>query len=35
LKQQYDDTSLVNVPKDIYDVFAMVGFQNLMKIERL
>jgi len=25
----------VNVPKDIYDVFAMVGFQNLMKIERL
>ena len=35
LKQQYDDTSLVNVPKDIYDIFAMVGFQNLMKIERL
>ena len=35
LKQQYDDTSLVNVPSDIYSIFEMVGFQNLLKIERL
>ena len=33
LKQQYDDTTLVNVPSDVYDVFKMVGFQNLLKIE--
>ncbi|MBR4202434.1 MAG: STAS domain-containing protein [Candidatus Methanomethylophilaceae archaeon] len=35
LKQQCDDTSLVKVPKDIYSIFEMVGFQNLLKIERL
>lgn len=35
LKQHYDDTSLVNVPKGVYDVFEMVGFNNLFKIERL
>ena len=33
LKQQFDDTTLVNVPSDVYDVFKMVGFQNLLKIE--
>ena len=33
LKQQYDDTTLVNVSSDVYDVFKMVGFQNLLKIE--
>lgn len=35
LKQQYDDTSLVKVPSGVYDIFKMVGFQNLMKIEQL
>ena len=33
LKQQYDDTALINVPGDVYDVFKMVGFQNLLTIE--
>lgn len=33
LKQQYDDTALINVPADVYDVFKMVGFQNLLTIE--
>ena len=34
IKQQYDDTVLVRVPKGVYDIFEMVGFQNLLKIER-
>ena len=34
IKQRYDDTSLVNVPEGVYDIFAMVGFQNLLTIER-
>lgn len=35
LKQRFDDTSLVNVPDGVYDIFEMVGFQNLLKIQRL
>ena len=35
IKQKYDDTSLVNVPKGVYDVFEMVGFTNLFTIEIL
>ena len=35
LKQQYDDTILVNVPKGVYDIFEMVGFSNLFTIERM
>ena len=35
IKQQYDDTSLVNVSESVYDIFEMVGFQRLMKIERI
>ena len=35
VKQRYDDTSLVNTPKPVYEIFAMVGFQNMIKIERL
>ena len=34
IKQQYDDTTLVKVPNGVYDIFQMVGFQNLIKIER-
>lgn len=34
IKQQYDDTVLVKVPDGVYDIFEMVGFQNLLKIER-
>ena len=35
LKQKYDDTSLVNVPRGVYDIFAMVGFTNMFTIEKL
>ena len=35
LKQQYDDISIVKVPKDIFDIFEMVGLQNMFKIEKL
>lgn len=35
LKQQYSDTSLVRVPAPVYNVLDMVGFQNMMNIERL
>lgn len=34
IKQQYDDTVLTKVPASVNDVFEMVGFQNLMKIEK-
>ena len=35
LKQQYEDTSLVNVPGGVYDIFEMVGFTNMFSIEKL
>ena len=34
IKQQYDDTFLTRVPNSVYDIFEMVGFPNLIKIER-
>ena len=34
IKQQYDDTVLLRVPNGVYDIFEMVGFPNLIKIER-
>ena len=34
LKQQYDDFSIINMPDDIYEVFAMVGFADLIQISR-
>ena len=34
LKQQFNETSLCNVPDNVYEVFEMVGFQNLIRIER-
>ena len=34
IKQQYDDTVLKRVPNGVYDIFEMVGFPNLIKIER-
>jgi len=34
IKQQYDDTTLVNVPSGVYDIFKMVGFDNIIKIVR-
>ena len=35
LKQSYDDTRLIRVPDNIYSIFSMVGFQNIISIERL
>ena len=35
LKQRYNDVSLVKVPQGVYDIFTMVGFQNLFPIEKL
>ena len=35
IKQRCDDTSLINTPSAIYDIFKMVGFQNMIKIEKL
>ncbi len=34
VKKQYDDTSLFNVPDSIYEILEMVGFTNMMEIER-
>ena len=34
IKQRYESTSLINVPDGVYDVLEMVGFPNLMRIER-
>ena len=34
IKQQYDDTKLIRVPNGVFDVLEMVGFLNLMEIER-
>ena len=34
IKQQCDDTVLVKVPSGVFDIFEMVGFQNLLTIER-
>ena len=35
LKQDNDELKLVKVPEGVYDVFEMVGFQNIVEIERL
>ena len=34
LKQQYDDFSIINMSDDIYEVFVMVGFNDLISIQR-
>ena len=35
IKQRCDDTSLINTPSGVYDIFKMVGFHNMIKIEKL
>ena len=35
LKQRYDDLILTNVPGAVYEILEMVGFESLLKIERL
>lgn len=34
LKQLYDDTSIVKVNNDVYNIFEMVGFHKIIDIER-
>lgn len=34
IKQQFSDTKLLNVPSGVFDILEMVGFLNLMEIER-
>jgi len=34
LKQMYDDFSIINMSNDIYEVFEMVGFNDLIKVTR-
>jgi anti-anti-sigma factor len=35
LKQQYEEMKLVKVSEEVYDIFDMVGFQNVINIERI
>ena len=35
IKQKCDDTTLVNTPDGVYDIFKMVGFQKMINIEKL
>ena len=35
LKQRFDNTSIVKVQESVYDIFDMVGFQNVISIEKL
>ena len=35
IKQRCDDTTIINTPSAVYDIFKMVGFQNMIKIEKL
>ena len=34
LKQQYPDFCIINMSDDIYEVFAMVGFSDIIDIKR-
>ena len=34
VKQEHDDTKLVKVSDPIYEIFVMVGFNNVLTIER-
>ena len=34
IKKQYEDTILLMVPSNVYDILVMVGFTNIMTIEQ-
>ena len=34
IKKEHDDTKVVKVNKDVYDIFEMVGFSSVITIER-
>lgn len=35
LKQQYNALSIINMNNDVYDIFEMVGFTDIIEIKRL
>ena len=34
LKQQYDDVSIINASLEVYDIFQMTGFANIMSVQK-
>ena len=34
IKQEYDDTKIINVSSGVYDIFDMVGFTSFLTIEK-
>lgn len=34
IRKQYEDTSLINVPDNIYEILEMVNFTSMMEIKR-
>ena len=34
LKQQYDDVSIINASLEVYDIFQMTGFANIMPVQK-
>ena len=34
IKREHDDTKVVNVIDEVFDVFEMVGFNNFLTIEK-
>ena len=34
IKKQYDDTSLIKVPHGVYEILEMVGFLNIISVEK-
>ena len=34
LKQQYDDVSIINASLEVYDIFQMTGFANIMTVQK-
>ncbi len=35
LKQKFDDLTLINASSDVYDIFSMTGFTEIIKIEKV
>ncbi len=35
LKQQFDDIALINVSNEVYEIFVMVGFENILDIKKI
>ena len=35
LKQQFDNIALINVSNEVYEIFVMVGFENILDIKKI